>query len=342
MKTKLLLVLMGFMMAVLANAQTTTTIFFDNFDGTAMRSDLWHIPTWVSSTDGTYVGRTQFRCSQNAGLPVISNGEAFIILETFNPTGYSFYGTDLISNRTFSIGDGLIFTIRARFKSPVPLGIVGGIFLYDLVGTGPNHDEIDFELVSNRPSEVQTNIYDNEPLGAGHPAFHPITGSVTDYHTYVIKWLPGEISWLVDGVTVRTTTTLVPERPMHFHLNMWAPDAGWAEAYDGNLQPVAQAGQNTVYSMIVDYVKVESLNTVSVTENNETLVNIYPNPAHDYIYFDSPGTISVNIYNISGSMVLSKRDLTNGILSISDLTPGLYSLQYRQNGVWRYSKLIKY
>ncbi len=99
---------------------------------------------------------------------------------------------------------------------------------------------------------------------------------------------------------------------------------------------------NTVYSMIVDYVKVESLNTVSVTENSETLVNIYPNPAHDYIYFDSPGTISVNIYNISGSVVLSKRDLTNGLLSISDLAPGIYSLQYRQNCVWRWSKLIKY
>jgi len=240
------------------------------------------------------------------------------------------------------LGEGLIFTIRARFKSPVPRGIVGGIFLYDLVGTGTNHDEIDFELVSNRLSEVQTNIYDNEPLGAGHPAFHPITGSVTDYHTYIIKWLPGEISWLVDGVTIRTTSTLVPERPMHFHLNIWAPDAGWAEAYDGDLQPVGQAGLNAVYSMVVDYVKVESLNTVSVTENSETMVNIYPNPAHDYIYFDSPGEISVKIFNISGNMVMTKRDLTNGLLSISDLAPGIYSLQYRQNGVWRYSKLIKY
>ncbi len=159
-----------------------------------MRGDLWHIPTWVSSKDGTFLGRTQFRCTPAESAFCISNGEALINLDTYNPTGTTrsyFYGTDLITNRTFSIGKGLIFTIRARLKSPVPRGIVGGIFLYELVGPGTNHDEIDFELVSNRPSEVQTNIYDNEPLGAGHPAFHPITGSVTDYHTYVIKWLPG-------------------------------------------------------------------------------------------------------------------------------------------------------
>ncbi len=342
MKTRLLPVLIGIMMAIIAGAQTTTTIFYDDFDGTAMRTDLWHIPTWVSSTDGTYVGRTQFRCSQNSGLPAISNGEAIIVLETYNPTGFSFYGTDLITNRSFSLGEGLVFTIRAKFISPLPRGIVGGIFLYDIVGVPPYHDEIDFEMVSNRTTEVQTNIYDNEPLGAGHPAFHPITGSVTDYHTYVIKWLPGEISWLVDGVTIRTITTLIPERSMHFHLNIWAPDAGWAEGFDGNLQPVAQAGLNSVYSMAVDYVKVESLGTVSVTENTDSQVKIYPNPSHDYIYLDSPDITCVRIYNITGNLVLSTGDLSNGILPVSGLASGIYSLQYMRNGIWRSYRVVKY
>ena len=333
------------MMVVLAAAQTTTTIFSDNFDGFLMRSDLWHIPTWVSSSDGTFVGRTQFRCSQNAGLPAIINGEAKINLNTFNPTGDLFYGTDLISNRTFLLGDGLIFTIRVKFNSPVPRGIVGGIFLYDLVGSGPKHDEIDFELVSNRLSEVQTNIYDNEPLGAGHPVFHPIAGSVTDYHTYVIKWLPGEITWQVDGVTVRTSRTLVPERPMHFHLNIWAPDAGWMEAYDANLQWVSNPVMDQTYSMIVDYVKVDSVilkNPIIDIDREDPKINFYPNPAHNFICFDTPGKFSLNIYNINGTLVLSRKDITEGKLSVSGLNPGIYSLQYRQNGVWRSSKLIKY
>ena len=345
MKAKLLHVLMGFIIVVLADAQTTTTIFSDSFDGPTMRADLWQLPRWVSPTDGTYVGRTQFRCSQNAGLPAISNGEAIIILETFNPTGTSFYGTDLISNRTFLLGDGLIFTIRVRYKSPVPRGIVGGLFLYDLVEGGPNHDEIDFELVSNKLSEVQTNVYDNEPLGAGHPVFHPITGSVTEYHTYVIKWLPGEISWLVDGVTVRTSRNLVPERPVHFHLNVWVPGAEWAEAYDANLQWVTNPALNQAYSMIVDYVKVDSIilkDPIYDIYREEPKICFYPNPAHDLIYFESDGKFSLDIYNSNGIRVLSKKDITDGNLSISDLAPGIYSLQYRRNGVRKYSKLIKY
>jgi len=272
-----------------------------------------------------------------------------INLDTYNPTGNPpgsyFYGTDLITNRNFSMGKGLIFTIRARLKPSTPRGIVGGIFLYDLTGSGTNHDEIDFELVSNRPSELQTNIYNNEPLGAGHPAFHPITGSVTDYHTYVIKWFPGEISWLVDGVTVGTTKTLVPDRPMHFHLNIWAPDPGWAEAYDANLQWVSTPAMNQIYSMIVDYVRVDSLifpNSVSETDHKKSKLDFYPNPAHDLIHFDIPGKFSLNIYNINGTLVLTRKDITDGYLSISDLAPGIYTLHYSQNGVRRYSKLIMY
>ena len=287
MKKKLTLALMGFMMAVLADAQTTTTIFSDNFDGIIARSDLWHIPTWVPSEGGTFLGRTQFRCIP-ASLPSVSNGEVMINLDTYNPTGNPpgsyFYGTDLITNRNFSMGEGLIFTIRARLKSSTPRGLVGGIFLYELSGSGTNHDEIDFELVSNIPSEVQTNFYNNEPPGAGHPVFHPITGSVTDYHTYVIKWLAGEITWQVDGVTVRTLRNLVPYRPMHFHLNIWAPAKEWSEAYDAGLQWVSNPAMNQTYSMIIDYVKIDSItlkNPIVDIDREDQKTFFYPNPAQD-------------------------------------------------------------
>jgi len=77
-------------------------VFVDNFNGNIVDSAKWHIPTWTSPTDGTFVGRTQFRCSQNSSLPVVVAGSAIIKLDTFNPTGPSFYGTDLISNQIFA------------------------------------------------------------------------------------------------------------------------------------------------------------------------------------------------------------------------------------------------
>ena len=112
-------------------------------------------------------------------------------------------------------------------------GIVGGIFLYALKpGSTTYHDEIDFELLTNRPNGVQTNIYSNEKLGTGNVQFVPYaSGSITDYHTYEIKWQPNQVSWFIDGTLVRTDTSHVPTGPMNFHLNIWVPDPGWPEAY---------------------------------------------------------------------------------------------------------------
>jgi Glycosyl hydrolases family 16/Secretion system C-terminal sorting domain len=343
MKTKFILFVIILTFSV-ANAQTKK-IFFDDFNGSNMSTLLWHIPTWVSPTDGTYVGKTQFRCSQNSPLPAVSNSQAIINLETYNPTGFSFYGTDLITNRTFVPGNGLIFTIHAKIKSPTAGGIVGGIFLYDLTGSGTTHDEIDFELVTNELNEVHNNIYSDEPLGAGHPDFAFITTPITDYHTYVMKWLPDEVSFIVDGNVIRTSKTLVPDGQLHFHLNMWVPGAEWAEAYDSNLQPTGSPGSNQVYSMIVDSVRVDSLVnpvSVSIIKKEEAEINFYPNPAHDLIYFNTSEKISVSIYNLAGNMILNKREIANRSLSIANLPPGIYLIRCKKNSIVSSSKLIVY
>jgi len=107
------------------------TLLNENFSEDVADSTKWHIPTWVSSNDGTFVGRTQFRCSQNASLPTSNNGKAIIMVESYNPTGFSFYGTDLISNQSFPMGNGIHITVRARMNTSTE-GIVGGIFLYAL------------------------------------------------------------------------------------------------------------------------------------------------------------------------------------------------------------------
>ena len=212
------------------------TAWSDEFTGKKMSSSIWKIPTWVSSSDGTYFGRTQVRCSQNSPLPAIKGGNAKILLETYNPTGYSFYGTDLIAKQSVSLGQGVLVTVVAKAEAPFPGGIVAGIFLYALkAGSDTLHDEIDFELVSNQPYQIATNIYGDEPLGTGHPASYPFSsGSITDYHKYQILWLPNRVSWYVDGVLVRTVTTQspIPTGPMYVHINMWAPGSDWSAAYN--------------------------------------------------------------------------------------------------------------
>ncbi len=236
------------------------TLLYDDFSGNIVSSGKWHIPTWVSPTDGTVVGHTQFRFTQNASLPAASNGNAVIAVESYNPTSFSFYGTDLRSNQSFALGKGIHITVRAKMNTTTP-GIVGGIFLYALKpGSTTYHDEIDFELLTNRPHGAQTNIYSNEKLGTGNVQFVPYpSGSITDYHTYEIKWQPHQVSWFIDGNLVRTDTTHVPTGPMNFHLNIWVPDPGWPEAYDPNLKPTTEASSNQIFSMSVDSVNIQSI-----------------------------------------------------------------------------------
>ena len=238
------------------------TFLFDDFNGTIVNFDRWNIPIWKGPGDGTFVGRTQFRCIP-APLPKAENSNAIILLETYNPTanipGDSFYGTDLISNQLFSSGNGIRIQVRAKMNTS-QRGIVGGIFLYVLKsGINTLHDEIDFELITNIPDNFQTNIYSNEPLGTGHPILLPYNfGSITDYHTYEIQWQPNRVSWFVDGNLVRTETENVPTGPMYFHLNIWAPAQEWEQAYDQDFEPVKDPKLNQEYWMSVDSVNIQS------------------------------------------------------------------------------------
>ena len=291
-KLHVLSLVVGFLLIIgPAITEANTTIINDDFTGSSVNTSLWKIPTWVSSSDGTFIGRTQFRVTQNSSLPTVSGSNVYIPVQTYNPTGSSFYGTELISNQSLTLGPGIIVTIKAKMDKVAP-GTVGGIFLYALKpGSNTLHDEIDFELVSNLPNQVQTNIYGNEPLGAGHPQFvnYP-TGGISDYHTYEIKWLSGQVSWSIDGTVVRTTTSNIPTGPMDIYFNNWVPDSGWIIAYNSAIQPTTVASSNVVLnSMLVDSIVVQSLftppaPTATLTANGSHSITVYPGDTVNYAW----------------------------------------------------------
>lgn len=245
-----------------AQAATGVPLLQDDFSGSSADEKLWHIPTWTSPTDGTYIGRTQFRVTQDSGLPATADGSLVIPIETHNPKQTSFLAAEVISNQEFSVGTGLDIVIRAKMNAPLRPGVVGGLFLYALqAGSDTIHDEIDFELLTNKPDQVQTNIYGHEPLGIGHVEFIPYqTGSMTDFHNYEIKWTPKLVSWLIDGKLVRTTTSNIPAAPMRFYVNAWAPDEHWPQAYSATIQPTASADANEMVGAVhVDSITIRPL-----------------------------------------------------------------------------------
>ena len=235
-------------------------LLHDDFNGSAVSTSLWHFPLWQPINNPTYYGRTQIR----QALPQVADGVLRLQLDTYNPTGFSLFGSELVSNEYFARGAGIAFEARARLAAPAQCGMVGGIFAYEYQSASA-HDEITFELLGNDAvadrSRVLTNAYDEQPFGVGDPGYVAVGSEVTAYHTYRIELMPSSVRWFVDGRLVRLETDTVPDDPMQLHLNFWGPGQEWPDAYCSELQPVRTAGVNRAFLFEVDYAHVARLAT---------------------------------------------------------------------------------
>jgi hypothetical protein len=244
-----------------APAQVQTVWLHDDFAAPALDATRWQVADWT-------LGRTHL-----ALAPVLSNGVARLGFETFDPTqpGAAFLGTELFSRQLFSRGAGLEFSARLRFDG-LPGGLVPAFFTYaQAAGTGTH--EIDFEFLTSQTHAAGANVplaltsWRNwvEADGFGQTNAHWTTTAAVAgldlgaFNTYTTRWLPDRTEWYVNGRLVAATTQAVPNAPMAVHFNLWAPGAGWADAYSASLQPAATAGANQRWFMEVDSVTVTAV-----------------------------------------------------------------------------------
>jgi beta-glucanase (GH16 family) len=258
----------------------TQVLLRDDFNTNGkINSSVWDFNHWNADPkkDGSYYGRTQ----QRQELPSAQDGFLHLKLDTYNPSSGgnpTFFGSEAISLKTFEMGSGVAIEFSGRFTTD-QRGLVAGLFTYS--GTASSHDEIDFEGLTNHPTSVQSNIYAAEPLGAGRPEQHDIGAPLTDMHIYRVEWLPDAVRWLVDGKEVRVEHSRLPTHPMAVHLNIWAPDAGWGNAFDPSLVATNVASQNKSFEFLVDYVQVSRLSVVQGSDSHDTL---HGTAASDAIY----------------------------------------------------------
>ena len=241
-------------------------LFVDDFSqDTVVNPTAWSYVQYQPppTNNPAFLGQTAIRQS----LPTIVDGAADLQLDTYNPNPGppgsvpSFYGTSIYTDQYFQPSlTGVVFQVVAKLGQAQG-GLVGGIFLYNLLNaTSTDHDEIDTELVSNNLGILSVNNYDDQPLGAGNGQSVPLPPgvSLTNWNTYSIVWLPGDIRWYVDGTLVYDTTANVPTGPMQFYLDLWAPGTSWPYAYDPSLEPVS-TGADTTYNFYVSSVTVTQL-----------------------------------------------------------------------------------
>ncbi len=282
----------------------------DDFDDSGIVDPrVWRLP--FGDSEGTVVGRTQFRGNPATDMPLQGITEALadddlvleLDLDTYNPgnAGNQFLGTDILTKRNFTRAGGISIEARMRLKPTTVGGIVNGFFLYDVVGTNPLiRDEIDWELISNQVVGAATqdpfsNYWDDGTFDDnGSGAFHNVPGlALTQFQTYKVEWTPqagatpAAIKWYVNNSLVRTATTGVPDDPMKLHFNIWAPDETFSDAFNAALLPASTPSTNQRFKVQVDWVQVNRLNTTEtellVDGGFEitpfySLSNTFPNP----------------------------------------------------------------
>ena len=265
--------LAAFVLLISSSTTRAQVLVSEDFSGTGrVDQTVWRLPF---GGDGAFFGRTEVKTNLTTDYPTVSSGVATLQLDTFRDDGDgfgtgNFHGAGLHTKRNFARGGGLRFETRARLSNVVP-GLDGGVFLFDVQRLNDAgelvRDEIDHELLSNDTGRAFTNYWNDGSFfgdDAGGEPTHvsPFAGyDSTQFHNYRVDWLPNRIDWYIDGNRIRTQTTNVPDDPMQFRMNLWAPDQSFVQAYDANLFPADFPEDNMSYQMEIDSVEITRLNT---------------------------------------------------------------------------------
>ena len=142
------------------------------------------------------------------------------------PLGVRSYSAASMSSR-----DQYLF---GRFEAVIQASNVSGVVTGFFLHRDSPRQEIDIEIVGNRPDRLLVNVFYN-PGGEGDKYDYGYRGAPShvalgfdaskSVHRFAIEWNPNEIIWLVDDQPVHRRInwdpTPIPHLPMTLHINTW-------------------------------------------------------------------------------------------------------------------------
>lgn len=88
--------------------------------------------------------------------------------------------------------------------------------------------------------------------------------------------------------------------------------------------------------------KIDTCITTGLLQLPKNNIKIYPNPSSKVIYIDGINYCCVDIMNLRGQLVYSKKGLSNqNKIDISDLLPGIYIIKIKSNQNLIVRKIVK-
>ncbi|MBC8379883.1 MAG: family 16 glycosylhydrolase [Planctomycetes bacterium] len=149
------------------------------------------------------------------------------------------------------------YVVSARF--PQGSGIVTSFFTFRAPPV-PKWQEIDVEVLGKDTSHVQFTYFWGFPPDFKAETFDLDFTTDDGFHEYVFEWIPGQITWFVDGQKIYTATgKKIPHMAQQIMMNIWiSADTAWAGDLDESALPTY-----TEY----DYVKYYRLDPAEDVDN---------------------------------------------------------------------------
>lgn len=234
-------------------------------------------------------------------------------------------GLDVVGTNLF-VGDFGSTSVKNIDTSVTPFQVNTHVIDYasDIVNDG-----ISMYFVNNS----STNVYAANILDADAPIV-VIAEGMTKPSSLLLHNNMLYISDSTDGAIYRINPYGGSTSPQLLISGLNAPNG--MVVYNNNLY-IAETGANRVVTF-----SLGALSTVD-NENEVALFSVAPNPTSDFLHFEIDSEIdSVEVFDVSGNLILKENSLVSNSLSVSSLSSGLYFVKITSLDKSQTKKIIKF
>ncbi len=335
MKIKTLLFLLAF--GSIASAQQFDTLVWAdefNVDGSLDTAKWWHQTKLPLNGQSWYNGEIQHYTDRDTNSRA-SGGNMILtaLKETYTNEGVTKDYTSARLNSKFAFTYG---RVEVRAQLPTGVGTWPAIWMLgqNITETGaywqeqgygttgwPACGEIDImEHWGHNQDHVSSAMHTPSSFGGTvNVGSQYVQGVSTSMHVYALEWTPTKMVFTVDSVEHYTYEPSVRD------MNTWPFDDPQYLLFNIAIQATIDSNF-TSSPMIVDYVRVYQSSQLSTEELKEASVEIFPNPASNYVEIVQPYEhATAQFTNLLGKVVLTQDALDiRTKIDVSSLAPGSY------------------